>query len=90
MISIQFYTTLRHFFDISEKLEFDVDGKTLSELLAMVDTETGKKVSTTVLAGNKIKQGYIVLINSKKMTFADITLKDGDMVEMLSPSGGGV
>ena len=90
MISIQFYTTLRHFFDISEKLEFDADGKTLSELLVMVDTETGKKVSTTILAGNKIKQGYIVLVNSKKMTFADTTLKDGDMVEMLSPSGGGV
>lgn len=89
MISIQFYATVRHFFDITEKLEFDCNDFTINDLLNKVEKSTGKKITSFLLQGNRIKSGFIILVNGEKKMFADEKLKDKDLVEVLSPAGGG-
>jgi sulfur-carrier protein len=92
MITINFFTTLRLFLNTSQ-LKINAVALTMKDLLYACEKQTSKPFLHKLLDphGNLI-QGAIVLVNGHHVLHLEglqTTVKDGDVVALFPPGGGG-
>ena len=86
---------LATFYDIAKTLRTEIempDDATISDLLKTIDEKINPSISKTLLDGDKVRDGYNILVNGRAIEFKNglqTELNDGDEVVLLPPIGGG-
>ncbi|GGP21804.1 molybdopterin synthase sulfur carrier subunit [Thermocladium modestius] len=86
---------LATFYDIAKTLRTEIevpDDATISDLLKTIDEKINPSISKTLLDGDKVRDGYNILVNGRAIEFKkglQTELSDGDEVVLLPPIGGG-
>lgn len=86
---------LATFYDMAKTLRMEVevpDDATISDLLKTIDEKISPSISKTLLDGDKVRDGYNILVNGRAIEFKkglQTELSDGDEVVLLPPIGGG-
>jgi len=92
-VKVKFFTLLKLYLGIGEyELELDKDSITLNQLLDILEEKIGKKFTFKLREGGKLKKGVIILVNGKNvfhLNGIDTIIKDGDVISMFPPGGGG-
>jgi molybdopterin synthase sulfur carrier subunit len=92
-VKVRFFTRIR---ELTNRREEEVEtrgGITLQELLGLLEKNYGEEFRSYVREGVEIKKGSIqFLVNGRNTRFLndlETRLKDGDVIALLPPSGGG-
>lgn len=88
---------VRAFAFIREKVgwkekEFEVDGRTVEDLLKMVETIDGGSLHELVVEEGKVKSSFLILLNGREISYLNglkTRIKGGDTVFVFPPAGGG-
>ena len=93
-IKVKFFTLFRLEYGLSEiELKINKDEITVKELLKLIDTYTGKNISKKLFVNDKkVKTSSIILVNGRNIFHInglESIVKDGDVVSLFPPGGGG-
>lgn len=91
-IAVKFLAT---FYDMAKTLKMELElpnGYTVRDLLKIIDEKVNPSISKILLDGDKVRDGYNILVNGRAIEFRRgllTELNDGDEVVLLPPIGGG-
>jgi len=92
-IKVKFFTLLKLYLHIGEyDVEVDNNSITVNQLLDILEEKIGKKFTFKLREGGKLKKGVIILVNGKNVFHINginTIIKDGDVISMFPPGGGG-
>ncbi len=90
-VKVKFFADLRSLAK-REFLELEIEGAiTLRELLKRVSSEIGINLEEKLLENNRIKSGFMILINGRNAVYLDgvSTLIEEGEIALFPPAGGG-
>ena len=93
-VKVKFFTLFRLEYGLSEiDIKVNKDKISLKELLSLIDEKANKDISKKFFTDEKkIKSSAIILVNGKNifhLNGLETTLKDGDVISLFPPGGGG-
>ncbi len=93
-VKVKFFTLFRLEYGLSEiDIKVNKDKISLKELLSLIDEKANKDISKKLFTDEKkIKSSAIILVNGKNifhLNGLETTLKDGDVISLFPPGGGG-
>ena len=91
MIKIKFYSLLRTFLEQNE-IEIDADNISVLNLLQKISEKTNKDLMSEIIDTGELINGTIILINGRNIYHLqkmDTIVKNGDLIDIFPPGGGG-
>ena len=91
MIKIKFYSLLRTFLEQNE-IKIDADNISVFDLLQKISEKTNKDLMSEIIDTGELINGTIILINGRNIYHLqkmDTIVKNGDLVDIFPPGGGG-
>ncbi len=93
-VKVKFFTLFRLEYGLSElNLELPEEDITIKDLLKIIDIKTDKNISKKLFTDDKkVKTSAIVLVNGKNIFHIrglDTNIRDGDVISLFPPGGGG-